>query len=112
MVYARPQRRFRHVRHQRNDVDDCAMFCVWFEKHLDTVAMAGIQPGFQYDVSYLPFLFAISSKATVLMLLRPDQRNYYTPGPAIVAVFTQVNPLPDTEIQFAIRYRNSYRTSE
>ena len=26
------------------------LFCVWNEKYLDSLAMAGIQPGIQYDV--------------------------------------------------------------
>ena len=51
VVYARPERRFGHVRHQRHNVDDRALLRVWIEKHLDTMVMARFQPGIQYDVS-------------------------------------------------------------
>ena len=42
LVYAWLKRCLGYVRYQRHDVDGGALFCLRAEKHLDSLAMAGI----------------------------------------------------------------------
>ena len=42
LVQAGLERRLGYVLYQRHYVDGNAVFCLWHEKHLDTLALAGI----------------------------------------------------------------------
>src|SRR6185437_1839400 len=51
LVYAGAQRCFGYVRYFGHDVDGEPLFRIWHEEYLDTVAVAGVQPGVPYGLS-------------------------------------------------------------